>query len=152
MNDDEKEAIGQIKAFAEIRKIHKAGGNPPPPDYKRSPGLIYRIQRTPEEQDAYEHKLWKEAKIFSKAALGLNYSEQQKKFREDRQKIDDEKHEQWRKWQADEKTNNPQFARLKSKQEQAKRLKEKHSIPEGFDSIAKRLEPLPSNKQKNYLK
>lgn len=74
-----------------------------------------------------------------KATKGEKYSEQQKKFRKDRQKVDDEKHEQWRKWQLAEKASNPQFARLKSKQAQAKRLKEKHSIPDKVDTIAKRL-------------
>jgi hypothetical protein len=80
---------------------------------------------------------------------GNTYTAQQKKFREEKQKIDDAKHDQWRKWQEDEKANNPQFARLKSKQEQAKRLKDKYSIPEAIGSIAKRLSPLPFCKRKN---
>jgi len=74
------------------------------------------------------------------ARIGKRYSEQQKKFREDQQRADDAKHDQWRKWQADEKVSNTQFAK-QSKQEQAKRLKEKYTIPEKFGSIAKRLEP-----------
>jgi hypothetical protein len=59
---------------------------------------------------------------------------------------DQEKHEQWRSWQAAEIFSNPNFAR-QSKQEQAKRLKEKHSIPDEVGTIAKRLEPLPSGKK-----
>jgi hypothetical protein len=80
--------------------------------------------------------------------LGLNYSEQQKKFRENQQRASVEKQEQWRKWQAAEKSSNPQFARLKSKQEQAKLLKKKHSISDEVGTIAKQLEPLPRSKRK----
>ena len=80
-------------------------------------------------------------------ARGKQYTDLQKKFRENKQRIDDAKHDQWRKWQADEITSNAQFAK-QSKQEQAKRLKEKHSIPEKFGSIAKCLEPLAPGKRK----
>jgi hypothetical protein len=81
------------------------------------------------------------------ANVGVQHSKQQKGFREDKQKLDVEKHEQWRKWQTAEKASNPQFAKQR-KQEQAKRLKNKYSIPEAFGSIAKRLNPLPIRKKK----
>lgn len=80
------------------------------------------------------------------AGKGEKYSDLQKKFREDQQRADDAKHDQWRKWQADEKNSNAQFAK-QSKQEQAKRLRLKHSINDKFSTIAKRLEPLPSIKR-----
>jgi len=83
------------------------------------------------------------------AIEGVQRSKQQKDFREDKQKIDEEKHEQWRMWQADEKARNPQFSR-QSKQEQARRLKAKHSINDEVGTIAKRLDPLPGIK--NILK
>ena len=79
------------------------------------------------------------------ASKGEKYINLQKKFREDQQRADDAKHDQWRKWQADEKNSNAQFAK-QSKQEQAKRLRLKHSINDEFSTIAKRLEPLPSSK------
>lgn len=83
-----------------------------------------------------------------KIVLGVTYSIQQKSFREKQQKEDEKKHEQWRKWQADEKASNLQFARLTSKQDQAKRLKKKYSIPDKAGTIARWLEPLSINKKK----
>ena len=80
------------------------------------------------------------------ASKGEKYNNLQKKFREDQQRADDAKHDQWRKWQAEEKNSNAQFAK-QSKQEQAKRLRLKHSINDEFSTIAKRLEPLPSIKR-----
>ena len=65
-------------------------------------------------------------------------SEQQLKFRQAQQKLDDEKHEQWRKWQTCEIEIRPNFA-SKSKKEQANRLKQKYSIPCSSDTIRKRL-------------
>ena len=64
-----------------------------------------------------------------------------------RHQVDQEKHEHWRKWQATETASNPQFAK-QSKQEQAKRLKAKYAIAESANTIAKRLAPLPSSKNK----
>jgi hypothetical protein len=108
--------------------------------------------KTKPELDAYlrSHPLsaGAQALVNGITALGLNYSEQQKKFREYQHRASIAKHEQWRKWQAAEKANNPQFARLKSKQEQAKLLKKKHSISDEAGTIAKQLEPLPRSKRK----
>ncbi len=61
----------EIKAFSEIRKIHKIGASINfPPDYVRSPGLVARIVRTPEEQAAYESQLFKDAEMLSIATVG----------------------------------------------------------------------------------
>jgi hypothetical protein len=76
------------------------------------------------------------------ANLGARHSADQKKFREDKQKYDDEKHEKWRTLQSNEKISSPRFAKM-SKQNQAKHLKKKYSIAEEPETIAKRLEPLP---------
>lgn len=75
--------------------------------------------------------------------IAKNRRENQKKFREYKQKLEEDKHKQWRKWQADKAKCDPQFAR-QSKQEQAKRLKNIHGIAEEIGTIAKRLDPLPS--------
>lgn len=72
-------------------------------------------------------------KQLQKAGFGSNEEQQ-------------EKHNQWRRWQAHEKATSPQFAR-KSKQDQARRLQEKYSIPEKISTIAKKILPLSSQKK-----
>lgn len=73
-------------------------------------------------------------------------SEQQLKFRQAQQKLDDEKHEQWRKWQAKEypdsalsKTAQATKSKTASKTAQATNLKRKYGIPEEVGTIRKRL-------------
>lgn len=81
-------------------------------------------------------------KLFSES-----YSNAQKSFREDRQRIDKEKHDQWRKWQTEEKAKNPQFSRLTSKHAQATYLRTKHSISDKVGTIERQLKPLPPSKK-----
>jgi hypothetical protein len=59
---------------------------------------------------------------------------------------DQEKHKQWRKWQAEEETIGGRFAEL-SKQAKAAFLKNKHRIIDAVPTIAKRLTPLPKKRK-----
>lgn len=106
--------------------------------------IICGIKNAIKEHNQKSDELEAASNLLSQA--GEAYKAQQKKFRQDRQKVDDEKHEEWRKWQAAEKASNPQFAK-QSKQEQAKRLKQKYRILDKPNTIAKRLDPLPSSKK-----
>lgn len=87
--------------------------------------------------------MYKKYKLSS--TQGEEYSQNQAGFRGRQQQLDIGKHDQWRAWQAEERADNPQFAR-QSKLEQARRLKTKYSIREEPGSIAKRLDPLPDEK------
>lgn len=80
------------------------------------------------------------------AIVGAEYGENQKKFQEDKQQLDEKKHSQWREWQEAEIKGNPHFS-MQSKEQQARRLKREHSIIESSSTIAKRLNPLPKKRQ-----
>ncbi len=58
-----------------------------------------------------------------------------------------EKHMQWRKWQAVEESENSKFRSLPSKQAKALFLKNKHAITDKQETIAKQLEPLAPSKR-----
>ena len=87
---------------------------------------------------ALHNGMIQEEKDKPKVDLGVRWSESQKKFAGKRHDESHEKHEQWRKWQAEEIAENSQFSN-KSKSEQARLLKKKHSIEDKQGTISKRL-------------
>lgn len=68
----------EVKAFVAIREIHKAGGKKTSKGYVMSPGIIHRIQRTPEEQAAHDADLLRDSKLFSMSADGLKFTDNKK--------------------------------------------------------------------------
>lgn len=81
-----------------------------------------------------------------KEGEGFLRRQQESGFR--RWEEDQKKHLQWRSWQATEKKDNPAFAKIASKQGQARILKKKHEIPDAVATIAKQLSPLPEKRKK----
>ena len=69
---------------------------------------------------------------------GVQYSNQQSEFAGKRHEESHKKHVEWQKWQAEAIAENPRFSE-KSKLEQAKLLKQKHSIAYAVGTISKRL-------------
>lgn len=141
--------------IVEIEQIALANPNDPPEMHYVMPPKIYEavstlamFQKAVRLGEGQGLAYLTDTRTAGLITTGKQRSEQQKSFREARQKLDKEKHEQWRKWQADEKASNLQFAKLKSKQAQAKSLKKKHTISDEVDTIAKRLEPLAHSKKK----
>lgn len=86
-------------------------------------------------------------RLAARVSHGIAHENKQMKFRIIKAESAKAKHEQWRRWQAEIIANNEKFAD-QSKLEQAKRLKKKYSISDSIETIAKRLSPLPSPKDK----
>lgn len=80
------------------------------------------------------------AALLPLAERGEGWTKTQRKNGFKRFEEEQEKHDSWRQWQASEKAANPTFEKY-SKEEQARRLKKKHSITDATSTIAKRLDP-----------